>query len=179
MVALPHLPAGVPHVVDALLDALAVEVKHKKEDEAYEAQDDPQEDVRGLQSEVCPRIPLLASQSQLAHGEHGSVPHAGREAAHEAVGVSDAVLRSVEPQSEGFDSAGARERVFPQQKIGIGQGVQLSQALLGERLEGVERQVQLLQLLQTREGGVMDGHQGVVGELEPPQACQMGEDAWR
>lgn len=39
VVALPHLPAGVPHVVDPLLDALAVEIKYEEEDEAYKAQD--------------------------------------------------------------------------------------------------------------------------------------------
>lgn len=177
MVALPHLPAGVPHVVDPLLDALAVEIKYKKEDEANKAQDDAQEDVGGLQGEVCPGAPLVAPQGQRAHGQQGGVPHAGREAAHQAVGVSDAILRPVEPQGERLDPASARERVLPQQKVSVGQGVQLSQALLGQRLEGVECEVQLLQLLQTREGGVVDGHQGVVGELEPPQAAQVGEDA--
>lgn len=178
MVALPHLPAGVPHVVDPLLDALTVEIKYKKEDEAYETQDYTQEDIRGLQSKVSPCIPLVAPQSQRAHGEQGCVPHAGWEGAHKALSVSNAFLWSVEPQSKRFDSTLARERVFPQQKDSAGQGVQLFQALLGHRLEGIEGQVELLQVLQTREGGVVDGHQGIVGKLEPLQAGQVGEDAW-
>lgn len=66
VVPLPHLPAGVPQLIHASLDALAVEVQHKEEDEADEAQDDSQEDVGGVQGQVGARRPLVAAQGQRA-----------------------------------------------------------------------------------------------------------------
>lgn len=147
MVAFPHLPAGVSHVVDALLDAFAVEVEYKEEDEADEAQDYTQEDIRGLQSEVCRSISLVASQSHRPHGKQGRVSHAGWEGARKALDVSDAILWPVEPLSKRFNSTCARERVLSQQESSSRQGVQLLEALFWQSPEGIERQVEHLQLL--------------------------------
>lgn len=52
VVPFPHLSAGVPHVIDALLDALAVQVEDEKEHKPDKAQHDAQEDIGRLEGQV-------------------------------------------------------------------------------------------------------------------------------